>query len=112
MVNAAAAAVSRTKLRRLIRLFPIRFPPYDLSLRGLLAPYGFSLRGWLHVTALGPEQQRKHHKHRERAERGVQPDGRPVMRPGDAMIRGACRRAGEMAHHRSRDQRSDEVAHA
>src|SRR6267378_974880 len=103
MVKAAAAAVSRTKLRRLIRFFPIRFPPYDLSLRGCpLAPYGFSLRGGLAVTALRPEQQGEHHEHRERTERGVQPNGRPVMRPGDAAIRRACRRTREVAHHRAR----------
>src|SRR5467141_2654414 len=101
MVKAAAAAVSRTKLRRLIRFFPIRCPPY-----------GFSLRGCLRVTALRTEQQREHHEDRERAECGVQPDGGPVMRPGDAPIRRACRRTREMAHHRARDQCSDEVTHA
>src|SRR5712692_9865622 len=102
MVKAAAAAVSRTKLRRLIRFFPIRCPPYGFSLRGCS----------LDSSALRTEQQGEHYEHRERAERGVQPDGVPVMRPGDAPIRRACRRAREVAHHRARNQRSDEVAHS
>src|SRR2546428_415291 len=42
MANAAAAAVSRTKLRRGIRFFPIRSLPYALSLRGSLG--GLALR--------------------------------------------------------------------